>query len=104
MSWKFQAYLSTHPVKETPIKTTRSDFKTIKETQIALAQLQTEFEQNNRELTNQEKITFSELYDLLLKQYRMKVKPSTVATSHLFVENYALQHFSSLKLNKTTVR
>ena len=102
--WKFQAYLGTHPVKGTPVKTTRSGFKTKKEAQIALAQLQTDFEQNNRELTNQEKITFSELYDLWLKQYRLKVKPSTVATSRRFIENYALQHFGKLKLDKITVR
>lgn len=102
--WKFQAYLGTHPVKGTPVKTTRSGFKTKKEAQIALAQLQTDFEQNNRELTNQEKITFSELYDLWLKQYRLKVKPSTVATSRRFVENYALQYFGKLKLDKITVR
>ncbi|MGX7026017.1 tyrosine-type recombinase/integrase [Vagococcus hydrophili] len=102
--WKFQAYLGTHPVKGIPVKTTRSGFKSKKEAQIALAQLQTDFEQNNRELTNQEKITFSELYDLWLKQYRLKVKPSTVATSRRFVENYALQHFGKLKLDKITVR
>ena len=102
--WKFQAYLGTHTVKGTPIKTTRSGFKTKKEAQIALAQLQTDFEQNNRELTNQEKITFSELYDLWLKQYRLKVKPSTVATSRRFVENYALKYFGNLKLDKITVR
>ena len=102
--WKFQAYLGTHPVKGTPVKTTRSGFKTKKEAQIALAQLQTDFEQNNRELTNQEKITFSELYDLWLKQYRLKVKPSTVATSRRFIENYALQYFGKLKLDKITVR
>ena len=29
--WKFQAYLGTHPVKGTPVKTTRSGFKTKKE-------------------------------------------------------------------------
>lgn len=39
-----------------------------------------------------------------LKQYRLKVKPSTVATSRRFVENYALQHFGKLKLDKITVR
>ncbi len=102
--WKFQIYLGTHPVKGTPIKTTRGGFKTKREAQIALAQLQTNFEKNNRELTNQEKITFSDLYDLWLKQYRLKVKPSTVATSRRFVENYALKYFGSLKLDKITVR
>ncbi|MDA9427633.1 site-specific recombinase, phage integrase family [Enterococcus mundtii 1A] len=102
--WKFQIYLGTHPVKGTPIKTTRGGFKTKREAQIALAQLQTNFEKNDRELTNQEKITFSDLYDLWLKQYRLKVKPSTVATSRRFVENYALKYFGSLKLDKINVR
>lgn len=102
--WKFQTYLGTHPVIRIPVKTTRSGFKTKKEAQIFLAQLQTDFEQNNRELTIQEKITFSELYDLWLKQYRLKVKPSTVATSRRFVEIYALQYFGKLRLDKITVR
>ncbi|OJG98850.1 hypothetical protein RV18_GL002712 [Enterococcus termitis] len=39
-----------------------------------------------------------------LKQYRLKVKPSTVATLRRFVENYALQYFGKLKLDKITVR
>ncbi|TLG79727.1 site-specific integrase [Vagococcus zengguangii] len=102
--WKFQAYLGVHPVTGKPVKTTRSNFRTKKEAQIALAQLQTEFENNNRKLIKKESITFQELYDLWLPQYRLKVKPSTVATSRRFIEEYALEFFGELKLDNITVR
>lgn len=102
--WKFQAYLGTDSVTGKSIKTTRSNFHTKKEAQIALAQLQTEFENNNRKLISEESMTFKELYELWLKQYRLKVKPSTIATSRRFVESYTLQYFGDLKLDKITVR
>ncbi|MGM0200234.1 tyrosine-type recombinase/integrase [Enterococcus sp. AZ149] len=102
-AWQFQAYLGTHPVTNERIKTTRRGFKTKKEAQLALSRLQVDFEKNNQQLTTNNSITFKELYDLWLEQYRLKVKPSTVATSRRFIEDYCLQHFGKLKLNKITV-
>ena len=102
--WKFQAYLGLDPVTSKPVKTTRSNFHSKKEAQIALSQLQTNFENNNRKLTTEESITFKELYDLWLPQYRLRVKPSTIATSRRFIEKHALPHFSDLKLDKISVR
>lgn len=102
--WKFQAYLGLDLVTSKPIKTTRSNFRTKKEAQIALAQLQTEFENNNQNLVTENNITFKELYDLWLPQYRLRVKPSTIATSRRFIEKHALPYFANLKLDKITVR
>lgn len=46
--WKFQAYLGPDPITSKPVKKTRSNFRSKKEAQIALAQLQTNFENNNQ--------------------------------------------------------
>jgi integrase len=102
-AWQFQAYLGTHPVTNERIKTTRRGFKTKKEAQLALSRLQVDFEKNNQQLANRPSLTFKELYDLWLPQYRLKVKPSTVATSRRFIESYCLQYFGKLKLDKITV-
>jgi integrase len=102
-AWQFQAYLGTHPVTSERIKTTRRGFKTKKEAQLALSRLQVDFDKNNQQLENKPSLTFKELYDLWLNQYRLKVKPSTVATSRRFVEDYCLQHFGKLRLDKITV-
>ncbi|MGX7236254.1 site-specific integrase [Enterococcus phoeniculicola] len=102
-AWQFQAYLGTHPVTNERIKTTRRGFKTKKEAQIALSRLQVDFEKSNLQLAGKPSLTFKELYDLWLKQYRLKVKPSTIATSRRFVEDYCLQYFGKLKLEKITV-
>lgn len=102
-AWQFQAYLGTHPVTSERIKTTRRGFKTKKEAQLALSRLQVDFDKNNQQLENKPSLTFKELYDLWLNQYRLKVKPSTVATSRRFVEDYCLQYFGKLRLDKITV-
>lgn len=49
-------------------------------------------------------MTFKELYDLWIPQYRLKVKPSTVATSRRFIESYALEHFGNMKIENISVR
>lgn len=102
--WKFQAYLGLEDMTGKPIKTTRSSFNTKKEAQIALAQLQTEFDSNNQMKTTTNMITFDELYELWLCQYRLKVKPSSIVTSRSFIERYTLEHFNGIDLNKITVR
>ncbi|EGO8312104.1 site-specific integrase [Enterococcus faecalis] len=102
-AWQFQAYLGTHPVTNERIKTTRRGFRTKKEAQVALSRLQVDFEKSNLQLSGKPSLTFQELYDLWLKQYRLKVKPSTIATSRRFVEDYCLQYFGKLKLDKITV-
>lgn len=102
--WQFQAYLGTDTDTGERIKTTRRGFSSKKEAQIVLAQLQTDFENNQRKLASDASITFNELYDLWLAQYRLKVKPSTVATSRRFIEDYCLEYFGDLLVNKITVR
>jgi integrase len=103
-AWQFQAYLGTNVNTGKPVKTTRRNFRTKKEAQLALSRLQVDFENNNRMLKKEKVMTFKQLYDLWLVQYRLKVKPSTVATSKRFIENYALEHFGKLEVDKISVR
>ncbi|MDO6299253.1 site-specific integrase [Enterococcus gallinarum] len=101
-AWLFQTYLGSDPITGKPIKTTRRNFKTKKEAQLALSRLQVDFNKKNNQL-NTQSITFKELYDLWLEQYRLKVKPSTVATARRFIEVYCLQHFENLQVRKISV-
>lgn len=102
-AWQFQAYLGTHPVTNERIKTTRRGFRTKREAQLALYQLQVKFNKDNQMLNGSKGMTFKELYDIWLEQYRLKVKPSTVATSRRFIEEYALKYFGNLRLEKISV-
>ena len=45
-AWQFQAYLGVNSATGKPVKTTRRNFKTKKEAQLALSRLQVDFEQN----------------------------------------------------------
>lgn len=101
-AWQFQAYLGSDPITGKPIKTTRRNFKTKKEAQLALSKLQVDFNNQNNQL-NTQSITFKQLYDLWLEQYRLKVKPSTVATARRFIEDYCLQYFGNLQVRKISV-
>lgn len=101
-AWQFQAYLGSDPITGKPIKTTRRNFKTKKEAQLALSRLQVDFNNQNNQL-NTQSITFKQLYDLWLEQYRLKVKPSTVATARRFIEDYCLQYFGNLQVRKISV-
>lgn len=101
-AWQFQTYLGSDPITGKPIKTTRRNFKTKKEAQLALSRLQVDFNNQNNQL-NTQSITFKQLYDLWLEQYRLKVKPSTVATARRFIEDYCLQYFGNLQVRKISV-
>lgn len=45
-AWKFQAYLGINPETGKSVKTTRRNFKTQREAKLALARLQSEYENN----------------------------------------------------------
>ncbi|MBK0038006.1 MULTISPECIES: site-specific integrase [unclassified Enterococcus] len=102
-AWKFQAYLGINSLTGKPVKTTRRNFRTKKEAQLELSRLQVEFKKNNGLLKKESAITFKELYLLWLEQYRLRVKPSTVATSKRFIEDYALCHFENMEVKNISV-
>lgn len=98
----FNAYVGRNPKTGKNVYKKRQGFKTKKECQIALAELLKDIEENG--LFNEDKsMTFKELYDMWLKQHRLNVKPSTIATNRRFVEGHVLPHLGDMKLDDITV-
>ncbi|MDO4625494.1 MAG: Arm DNA-binding domain-containing protein [Enterococcus hirae] len=71
-AWKFQAYLGINEVTGKPVKTTRRNFKTKKEAQLALSRLKLEFE--NKETKKIVTETYQEIYDLWFSSYKKNGK------------------------------
>lgn len=99
--WKFQCYLGKTEFGE-EVRTTRSGFKTKKEAQQSYRQLQLDFDKNTLKMDGN--ITFEELYEEFLEQYRLKVKPSTIMIIRRAIEDHALEYFGNKKLNDISVR
>lgn len=98
----FNAYVGRNPKTGKNVYRKRQGFKTKKHAQIALAELLKEIEANGLDPASKE-MTFKELYDMWLKQHRMNVKPSTIATNRRFVEGHVLPYFDTLELSKISV-
>lgn len=99
--WMFRGYIGRDPITGKDITTTRKGFKTKKEAQIVLNQLKVNVNENGLVIKNQ--MTFKELYDLWLVQYRLTVKPSSVAVARRYCENHVLPAFGHLRLNQITI-
>ncbi|MFW8052687.1 tyrosine-type recombinase/integrase [Vagococcus fluvialis] len=98
----FNVYVGRNPKTGKNVYRKRQGFKTKKQAQIALADLLKDIEENG--LFNENKVmTFKDLYDMWLKQHRLNVKPSTIATNRRFVEGHVLPHLGDMKLDDITV-
>lgn len=98
----FNVYVGRNPKTGKNIYRKRQGFMTKKQAQIALADLLKDIEENG--LFNETKVmTFKDLYDMWLKQHRLNVKPSTIATNRRFVEGHVLPHLGDMKLDDITV-
>ncbi|MCF1586368.1 site-specific integrase [Tetragenococcus koreensis] len=98
--WQFQAYLGTDPITGKSVKTTRRNFKTKEEAQLALSRLQVDFENNGLNKSN--KMTFKELYKLWFEQHSKDVKPTTNQRIRIYFDNHILKDLGRLKLDKIT--
>lgn len=85
------------------IRVNRKGFKTKKEAQEVMKKLVEEHESNPDNVLMTRQLTFQELYELWLTQYRLQVKPSSVATARRYCELHILPKFGKLKLNRITI-
>ena len=99
-AWQFQTYLGIDPLTSKPIKTTRRNFKTKKEAQLALSRLQVDFEKNG--INNSKAMTFNQLYQLWFKQHSKDVKETTKQRIRLYFDNHILKDLGKLKIDKIT--
>lgn len=98
--YSFNAYVGKNS-KGKNVYRKRQGFKTKKQAQFALADLIKDIEMNGLEETRE--MTFKQLYELWLKQHRLNVKKSTVATNRRFVEGHVLTHFGDMALSDISV-
>lgn len=98
--WKFQAYLGIHPETGKPVKTTRRNFKTQREAKLALAILQSNFE---NELSKKEKPkTYSEVYDSWMIEYEKTVRGSTLLKTKRIFKNHILDELGDMYISEIT--
>lgn len=98
--WKFQAYLGINPNTGKPVKTTRRNFKTQREAGLALAALQTSFE---NELSKKEKPkTYEEVYDIWMIEYEKTVRSSTLLKTKRIFKNHVLDALGDTYISEIT--
>ncbi|MFV0560729.1 MAG: tyrosine-type recombinase/integrase [Enterococcus sp.] len=99
-AWKFQAYLGINESTGKPVKTTRRNFKTKKEAQLALSRLQVEFENGETKKIVTE--TYQEIYDLWFSSYKKTVKESTSLATERYMKLHVLPIFGTSKIDLIT--
>lgn len=100
--WLFKTYLGKDPNTGKQVTTTRRNFKTKKEAQLALSRLQVQYE--NGEFNNPENgcKTFQEVFDLWKVSYKLTVKESTYVKAVSQYEVHAIPVFGHKRMDEIT--
>lgn len=98
--WQFQAYLGVDEATGKEKRTTRRNFKTKKEAQLALSKLQVDFEKNG--LKKRKIMTFEELYIVWFEQHQRNIKETTQQRIKIFFDNHILKAFGNMYIDKIT--
>ncbi|WP_086348061.1 tyrosine-type recombinase/integrase [Candidatus Enterococcus clewellii] len=101
-AWQFQTYLGINQATGKEIRTTRRGFGTKKEAQLELNRLLVDFEKNG--LQKKEKITYQELYDEWILQYKNTVKESTFVKTKRIFENHILPYFGDMRMESIEIK
>ena len=99
-AWKFQAYLGINPETGKPVKTTRRNFKTQREAKLALARLQSEYEDNL--LKKEKPKTYKDVYDLWMTEYKRTVRGSTLLKTERIFKNHVLDELGDIYISEIT--
>lgn len=97
-AYMFNVYLGTDPVTGKPKRTTRRGFTSMKEAKLTLARLELDIDAKGFKLNK--KMSFQEVYELWLENYRHTVKLSTVNTTVNMFKVAILPKFGSLSIEK----
>lgn len=101
-AYLFQAYLGVDPITGKEKRTTRRNFATKKEAQLALAKLVVETEKNGLYENTTKIETFKTLYELWFEQHKKDIKPTTEQRIKIYFENHILKKLGKIKLSKIT--
>lgn len=97
----FKVYAGVNPLTGKPISTTRRNFKTKKEADLALARLKLDISKGT--FRKQQAETFQEIYDLWIPQYERTVEESTFIKTTGIFRNHILPAIGSYKVTKMNV-
>ncbi|MGM0214298.1 site-specific integrase [Enterococcus sp. AZ109] len=101
-AYLFQAYLGVDPVTGKEKRTTRRNFSTKKEAQLALAKLLVETEKNGLSEKSNKITTFKPLYELWFEQHKKDIKATTEQRIQIYFDNHILKKFGNMRLTRIT--
>ncbi len=82
-------FVGINPETGKSVKTTRRNFKTQREAKLALARLQSEYENNL--LKKEKPKTYRDVYDLWMTEYKRTVRGSTLLKTERIFNNHVLE-------------
>lgn len=100
--WMFQTYLGINQATGKEIRTTRRGFSTKKEAQLELNRLLVDFEKNG--LQKKENITYQEIYNDWIIQYKNTVKESTFVKTKRIFNNHILPYFGKMRIENIEIK
>ena len=99
-AYMFNLYLGTDPVTGKQRRTTRRGFRTMAEAKTALSRLELEVIENGLPTSSRKIMTFEEVYNMWLEQYKNTVKESTLYIQTNVFKIQILPYFGTLKVDK----
>lgn len=99
--YRFKVYIGIDPLTGKEKRTTRSNFKTIKEAELALARLKIEIANGQYKKVQAE--TYREVYELWVKVYEKTVEESTFVKTTGIFRNHILPTMGAYKIDKINV-
>ncbi|SCX66892.1 site-specific integrase [Lysinibacillus fusiformis] len=99
--YMFQIYIGTDPLTGKQQRTTRRNFKTKKEAELALARIKIEIDKGTFRKIQAE--TYSDIYQLWVKHYEKTVEESTFVKTEGIFRNHILPALGSYKIERMNV-
>ena len=101
--YKFKVYLGKDPLTGKRIETSRQGFNSKKEAQIALRNVQADFEKNGWKKQNNKLETFDDLFYFWLESFKNTVKSNTAYTKKRRYETSLKSKVGNIKFKKIKV-
>lgn len=101
-AYSYNAYMGINPLTGKRTKVRKQGFSTEREARASYTAEFAKYVNEGPKLETNIK-TFEQLYEMWLKQYRLEVKPSSVAVARRYTELHILPKFGNLPLDKITV-
>ena len=99
--YRFQIYVGTDPLTGKEKRTTRSNFKTLKEAKVALSQIKYEIDKGTFQKKSYD--TYGELYELWIENYKNTVEASTYRKTLGIFNNHILPAMKAYRIEKITI-